>query len=107
MKSLRYTLALTILVFSASPLYSQPLDILSADWRVQAKPSVVERKFDRSAVARLINSFWGEEDPDQLGVGQIGDFKWLDIDKDGVYELLVTYDITKRAFFGWPAVLKV
>ncbi len=107
MKSFRYTLALTILAFSASPLHSQPLDLLSADWRVQTKPSVVEKKFDRSAVARFINSFWGEEDPDHLGADQIGDFRWIDVDKDGVYELLVTYDATKRAFFGGPAVFKV
>jgi hypothetical protein len=80
------------------------MDILSADWSVHAKPSVVERKFDPSAAAKLFDEE-GTEPEEQMKPEQIGDFQWLDVDKDGVYELLVTY-AASRAFFGGPAIFK-
>ncbi len=105
MRLLRDVLVLITLVCSVVPSRAQSRDVQSADWSVQAKPSVVEMGFDKNAVAAFVNSLVGDpEDP--LTANQIGDFKWLDVDKDGVYELLVTYDVTKRAFFGGPAIFK-
>lgn len=80
-------------------------DLLSADWSVQAKPSVAERGFNKKAVAEFMDSLGGDpENPTKPE--QIGDFQWVDVDKDGVYEFLVTH-AASRAFFGGPAIYKV
>src|SRR5712692_7253564 len=108
MGSLRYALVVAAIVFFALPTHSQNLDILSADWSVLAKPSVVEKGFDNGAVAEFMNTFWDDpEDP--LKADQVSDFRWVDIERDGVYELLVIYSGTAspRRFFGGPAIFKV
>jgi hypothetical protein len=73
--------------------------IPNADWRVKAKPSVIERGFSKKDVAQFVDNWRDvevEDDPElsealRLKPEQIDDFTWLDIDKDGGYELFVTY----------------
>ncbi|HLQ26029.1 MAG TPA: hypothetical protein VK138_09140 [Acidiferrobacterales bacterium] len=104
-------LGLLVSAVSAADAWKDPIS--TADWSVKAKPSVIERGFDNDAMARFRDNFMGV-DRDKLGPedddlptkpGQIGDFKWFDIDKDGVYELFVTSSAS-RAFYGGPSIYK-
>lgn len=85
--------------------------IYAADWRVNAKPSVRDRHFDRKAVALFLDNFRGVylEDTElaepPARPEQVGEFQWEDIDKDGVYELFVTF-AESRAFYSGPIVYK-
>jgi hypothetical protein len=104
-------LAMAVSIPSFADLWKDPIS--TADWSVKAKPSVTERRFDNDAVARFKDNFMGV-DRDKLGLEdddlptkpeQIGDFKWLDIDKDGDYELFVT-SAASRAFYRGPSIYK-
>src|SRR5712692_5041657 len=104
-------LTITVSIPSFADLWKDAIS--TADWSVKAKPSVIERGFDNDAMARFRDNFMGV-DRDKLGPedddlptkpGQIGDFKWFDIDKDGVYELFVTSS-ESRAFYGGPSIYK-
>jgi hypothetical protein len=84
--------------------------IAAADWRVSAKPSVVERNFDKKSVAMFFDNFRGVDPSDPLSdppakPEQVGDFAWIDLDKDGTYELLMTF-AESRAFFNGPTIFK-
>lgn len=39
-------------------------------------------------------------------VTQVGDFKWVDLDSDGVYDLLVSVDYSGRAFYNTLYIVK-
>jgi len=83
--------------------------IPTADWHVQAKPSVVERNFDINSMDHFLDGLQRSQVVDdnvfrevpilnlrknfntrgwQAGVAN---FKWVDLDADGVYELLMLY----------------
>ncbi len=80
------------------------VDILSANWGVGAKPSVAKMSFDKKAIAAFENHF-ADDPEDPIKPEQIGDFKWVDIDKDGIYELLTT-TAASRAFYNSLAIYK-
>lgn len=84
--------------------------IFTADWSTKTKPSVVERSFTKKDVAQFLDNWRGvyTDDPElaepALAPEKVGDFKWIDIDKDGVYELFVTSH-EHRYFFGGPLLI--
>ena len=90
------------LAFSASTAFAVAGpwkdSISTADWSIKAKPSVIERGFSKKDVAQFLDNWrdtYNDDDPEMaeppLDPERVDDFKWLDIDKDGVYELFVTY----------------
>lgn len=84
--------------------------VAAADWRVDAQPSVIERNFDKKAVAMFFDNFRGVDPSDDLAdppakPEQVGDFTWVDIDKDGTYELFATF-AESRAFYNGPTIFK-
>lgn len=95
------------------PIFSRAgLDPITADgWRVDAKPSVVECNFTNKSVAKFLDQYRGVDidDPELAEPAakpeQVGDFKWIDINKDGIYELFVTFAET-RAFFHGPIIFQ-
>ncbi len=114
LKSVLTTFLLTASTLSVSLAAPWQDAISRADWSVNAKPSVVERNFTKKDVAQFVDNWRGvyiEWEDSKLAEppakpNQVGDFKWLDIDKDGIYELFVTFAET-RAFFSGPSIYKV
>jgi hypothetical protein len=107
------------------------LEIIYSDWTVKAKSSIVEKSFDKIAVARFIELLVDAnnagktqknngivevlirdlESPDvrdysrelyEQGITKtwVGDFKWIDLNSDGVYDLLVSVDYSGRGFYN-------
>lgn len=118
MNVLKSILGVSAIFLMSSPLLTLAADawqdpISKADWRVNAKPSVVERNFTKKQVAQFVDNWrgvYGETDAELAEppskAEQVGDFKWFDIDNDGVYELFLTFAET-RAIFGGPSIYKV
>lgn len=113
------------------------LEIIYSDWNTKAKPTIVEKSFDKVDVARFIELLLDAnnlrkshkdndvveilirdlDSPDVKDYGRelhekgititsAGDFKWVDLDSDGVYELFVTVDYSGRAFFNNLYIVK-
>lgn len=77
-------------------------DINLSDWRTNVSSSVVKKRYDKTVIARFVSKT-ADIEP-MLNSEQIGDFKWVDVDNDGVYELLVT--VTVGRFFNDMYIFK-
>ena len=108
---IRVLSVLLLIVTSPSMAASWKDPVSLADWSVLAKPSVIERNFGKSAIAKFVDNIRGvyDENLDTAEIPakpeQIGEFKWIDINNDGVYELLVTFAET-RAIYSGPMIFK-
>ncbi len=72
---------------------------------------MTERGFSKKDVAQFLDN-WRDvysEDPEMaeppLDPARVDDFKWLDVDKDGVYELFVTFFET-RSLENGPTIFR-
>jgi hypothetical protein len=96
----------------SSPLTKTDFLLISdCDWSVNAQPSVIDRQFNKKDVAlfeeQMINDPGEANDlKDTVKEEEIGDFRWVDIDKDGSYELVVTVGTPGRLIFNATVIYK-
>lgn len=124
-------MALTLLSCLQAWGQSEARKLVEANWAVNATPSVAAADFSKEGVAyfrSLLGRSYGRNElaPDVYEVtipdlswdlvaraskikgalGTVGDYKWIDIDADGMYELLEVTDASGRAFYNTLTVVK-
>lgn len=98
---MRYFAIISLLFLLESRGYAQS-DVSAASWALNATPSVAERNLGKDAIAHFIHTVTEDEEAQ----AQIGAFRWVDLDGDKSYELVVSVDYSGRAFFNNLYIVK-
>lgn len=96
MRYIKYCIILSLTLFFISNGHTAELDISTFNWEVKTKPSIIEMGIDKESIARFIKKVTKN---DHIEV-HIGDYKWVDVDANGIYDLIATVDYSGRGFFN-------
>lgn len=130
MKMIGFLFAFGFLLISQAWDQTNERELAYADWQVDGPRSVVTEDYTKDSIAHFLsllalsdpkqvyqgvyevsvaNLAWGrvtERSSVRGAVGEVGDYKWADVDSDGAYELLLVLDSSGRGFYNNLYVVK-